>query len=77
MEVAWITGKHSIGSGTSICGRFDERVEQDVRNKDKVVNGISPINGWANGMYELEVGAVFEVLHGEQAKGLARVAGIS
>ena len=65
MEVAWITGKHSIRSGTSICGRFDKRVKQDVRNKDKVVDGIPPTNGWANRTYESGVGAVFEVLCGE------------
>ena len=65
MEVAWITRKHSIRSETSICGRFDERVEQNIRNKDEVVNGIPPTNRWANGTYESGVGAVFEVLHGE------------
>ena len=42
MEVAWITRKHSIRLGTPICGRFDERVEQDVRNKDEVVDSIPP-----------------------------------
>ena len=65
MKVAWITRKHSIGPGTSICSRFDKRVEQDVRNKDEVVNGIPPTNGWANGTYESGVGAVFEVVCGE------------
>jgi len=65
MKVVWITRKHSIGLGTSICSRFDERVEQDVRNKDKVVNGIPPTNGWANGTYESGVGAVFEFVCGE------------
>ena len=65
MEVVQITREHSIRLGTSICGRFDKRVEQDVRNKDKVVDGIPPTNRWANGTYELGVGAVFEVFHGE------------
>ena len=51
--------------GTSICSRFDERVEQDVKNKDKVVDGIPPTNRWASGTYESRVGAVFKVFHGE------------
>ena len=65
MEVARITREHSIGLGTSICSRFDKRVEQDVGNKDKVVDGVPPTNRWANGTYESGVGAVFEVFHGE------------
>jgi len=63
MEVAWITRKHNIRSRTSICGKFDKRVKQDVRNKDKVVNSVPLINRWANKMHELGVGAVFEVFH--------------
>ena len=63
MEVAQITGKHSVRSRTSICSRFDERVEQDVRDKDKIVNSIPPTDGWANRTYESGVGAVFEVFH--------------
>ena len=50
---------------TLFCGGFDKRVEQDVRDKDKVVNGVPPTNRWANGTYESGVGAVFEVFHGE------------
>jgi len=50
---------------TSICGRFDERVKQDVRNKDEVVNSVPPTNGWANRTYESGIGAVFEVVRGE------------
>ena len=65
MEIVQITREHSISSGTSICSRFDKRVEQDVRNKDEVVDSIPPINGWANRTYESGVGAVFEVFHGE------------
>ena len=65
MEVAWVTREHSIGLETSICGRFDERVEQDVRNRDEVVDSILPTNGWANRTYESRVGVVFEVFHGE------------
>jgi len=56
MEVARIIREHSIGSGTSICSGFDKRVEQDVRNKDKVVSGIPSTNRWANGTYESGVG---------------------
>ena len=63
IEVAWITGKHSVRSRTSICGRFDERVEQDVRNKDEVINSIPPTDRWANRTYESGVRVVFEVFH--------------
>ena len=45
MEVTWITREHSIELGTSICSRIDEKVEQNVRNRDKVVNGIPLTNG--------------------------------
>jgi len=65
MKVAQITKECSIGSGTSICSRFNERVEQDARNKDEVVDSVPPTNGWANGTYESGVRAVFEVFHGE------------
>jgi len=77
MKVARITGKHCVGSRASICGRFDKRVEQDVRNKDEVVNGVLPTNGWANRMYESEVGAVFKVFCRTQTERLAGVVGIS
>jgi len=63
MEIAQITRKHSVRLRTSIRGGFDEKVEQDVRNKDEVVDGIPPTDRWANRMYELGVGAVFEVFH--------------
>jgi len=65
MEVAWITRECSIGSGTSICSRFNERVEQDARNKNEVIDGVPPTNGWANGTYKSGVGAVFEVFCGK------------
>ena len=61
MEIAQITRKHSVGLRTLICSGFDKRVEQDVRNKDEVVDGIPPTDGWANRMYESGVGAVSEV----------------
>ena len=61
----------------SICGRFDKRAEQDVRDKNEVVNGISSTDGSANGTYESGVGAVFEVFRRTQTERLARVVGIS
>ena len=77
MEVVQVTGKHCVGSRASICGRFDKRVEQDVRNKDEVVNGVPLTDGWANGTYESGVGAVSKDFHRTQTKRLARVVGIS
>jgi len=65
MEVTWIAGEYCVRSRTSAHSGVDKRVEQDVRNKDEVVNGIPPTNRWANGTYESGVGAVFEVLCGE------------
>ena len=65
IEVARITREYCIGSGTSICSGFDERVEQDAGNKDKVINSIPLTNRWANRTYESGVGAVFEVFCGE------------
>ena len=47
----------------SIHGRFDERVEQDVRDKDEVVDGIPPTDEWANRTYESGVRVVFKVFH--------------
>jgi len=61
----------------SICGRFDKRAEQDVRDKNEVVNGISPTDGSANGTYESGVGAVSEVFCRTQTERLAGVVGIS
>ena len=65
MEVTWIAREYCVRLRTLFCGGFDKRVEQDVRDKDKVVNGVPPTNRWANGTYESGVGAVFEVFHGE------------
>ena len=45
MEIVWITRKHSVRSRTLIHSGFDERVEQDIRNKDKVVDGVPPTDG--------------------------------
>jgi len=61
MEVARITRKYCVRLRASIHSGFDKRVEQDVRDKDKVVNSVPLIDRWANRIYELEVGAVFEV----------------
>ena len=49
----------SIRSEISICGRFDKRVEQDVRNKDEVVDSIPSTNRWANRIYKSGAGVVF------------------
>ena len=56
---------------------IDKGVDQNVRNKNEVVDGVPPTDGWANGTYESGVGAVLEVFCRKQAKGLARVVGIS
>ena len=77
MEVAQITREHSIRSETSICGGFDKGIEQDVRNKNEVVNSVPPTDGWANRMNESEVGTVSEVFCRTQIERLARVVGIS
>ena len=63
MEVAQITGKHSVRLRTSICSGFDKRVKQDVRDKDEVVDSIPSTDRWANRTYESRVRAVFEVFH--------------
>ena len=43
--------EYCVGSRTSVHSRFDKRVEQNVRDKDEVVNSIPPTNGWANKIY--------------------------
>ena len=77
MEVAQVTGKHRVRLRASICSRFDKRAEQDVRNKNEVVNSVPPTDRWANGTYESGVGAVSEVFHRTQTERLAGVVGIS
>ena len=65
MEATWITREYCVGLRTSVCSRFDKRVEQDVRDKDEVVNSIPSTNRWKDRMYESGVGGVFKVFHEE------------
>ena len=77
MEVVWISGEYSIRSRTSICSGIDKGVKQNIGDKDKVVNGVLPTNGWVDGMYESRSRTVLEVFYRTQAKRLAGVVGIS
>jgi len=77
VKVTWVARECSIRQGTLVCGGIDEGAELDIRDKDKVVDGIPSTDGWANRTYESGVGAVLEVFHRTQAKRLAGVVGIS
>ena len=77
VEVAWIAGKCSIRQRAAVCSGVNKRVEQDVGNRNEVVNSISPTNGWADRTNEPRIGIVFKVPCKSQVEGLAGVAGIS
>ena len=77
MEVARVTKKHHVGLRASICSRIDKRAEQNVRNRNEVVNSIPLTDKWTNKIYESGVGAVSEDFHRTQIERLARVVGIS
>ena len=77
MEVAWTTREHSVRQRTSIHGRVDKKVEQNVGNKDEAVNSILSTDRWVDGMNEPKIGTISLVLCGIQTKRLARMVGIS
>ena len=63
--------------GPTICGGVNKRVELNARNRDEIVNSISPTDKWANQEDEPETGAVFKIVCRALAEGLARMVGIS
>ena len=77
MKVAWIAREYSVRLRTSICGRIDKEVKQNVGDKDKVVNSVPPTNRWTDRTYESRSRTVLEVFHRTQTERLARVVGIS
>ena len=62
MEVIQVARKCGIRQEASVCSGVDEGVEQDVGNRDEVVDGIPPTDRWANRINEPRVGIVLEVL---------------
>jgi len=77
MEATWSARKYNIRLGSTICSGVNEGAELDVGDRNKTVDSIPPTDGWANRMNEPRVGAIFKVLYGTLAEGLARVADIS
>ena len=55
MEVAQITRQK-----TAVCSRDDKEVEQNVGDRNKAINGLSPRNRWTNGKNKSRAGAIFE-----------------
>ena len=43
-----------------MCSRNDEGVKQNVGDRDKAINGLSPRNRWTDGEDKLRAGAIFE-----------------
>ena len=64
MEVTRTARKHNIRLGSTICSRTNERVEQNVGNRDEAGNSIPPTYGWADGTNEPRVRAILKVLCG-------------
>ena len=62
MEVVQATGECNIGQRATVCSGVNERVKSDVRNRNKVINGIPPTDRWVNRMNKSRVRAVFAIL---------------
>ena len=45
-----------------VCNRVDERIEQDARDRNEVVDSISPTNRWADRTDKPRVRTVLDVL---------------
>ena len=44
----WTSRKHYIRQRNIVCGRNDKEVEQAVRDTDKTVYGLPPLDRWAD-----------------------------
>ena len=59
----WTSRKHYIRQRNIVCGRNDKEVEQAVRDTDKTVYGLPPLDRWADGEGKLGVGTVSKSLY--------------
>ena len=45
---------------TAVCSRDDKGVEQNVGDRNKAINSLSPRNRWTNGENKPRAGVIFE-----------------
>ena len=67
------TKEYYIGQRTTVCSRIDKIVEQNVEDRDKIVDNVLLTDKQTDGMNELKVGTAFEILYKVQTERLARV----
>ena len=63
VKIIQVTGECNKQQGTTVCSRVNEGVQQDVGNRDKIIDGIPFTNRWADRTDKLSVRIILEVLY--------------
>jgi len=63
MEVIWFSWEYHIQQRIVVCSRLNKEIKLNTKNKNKIINSISPLDRWTNRTDEPEIRIVFKILY--------------